>query len=99
MVLCIKNSIGQCILSTLRDNFRPPKNFRKEIDNILLYFCVHFRGVFVLYVVTKIWPKIDFYRYSYNVEERAAQRAIFAHLPFTTRSDRYNLSCSFLELL
>ena len=38
--------------------------------------------------LTKIWPKnIDFYRYSYNVRERAVQRAVFAPPPFTPGSD------------
>ena len=46
--------------------------------------------------LTKIWPKnIDFYRFSYNVVERT----VFAPPPFIPRSDRCNLSCSFLELL
>ena len=52
----------------------PSQSFRKEMDNILLHFYVHFRRVFVEFVVllTKILPKnIDFHRYSYNVLERA----------------------------
>ena len=44
-------------------------------------------------LLTKIWPKnIDFYRYSYNVGERAV---LPPPPPFTPKSDRFNLSCSF----
>ena len=32
------------------------------MNNILIYFYVHYRKVFVEFVATKIWPKnIDFY--------------------------------------
>ena len=59
--------------------FVPPKSFRKEMDNILLYLYVNFRVVFVVYVVLylKFGPKnIDFYCYSYNVGERTVHRAV-----------------------
>ena len=52
-----ENSIGH-LMRTSREYFRPPlptkKKFRKEMDNIY----VHFRRVFVEFVVllTKIWP-------------------------------------------
>ena len=42
-----KNTIGH-LLRISRDPFRPP-SFIKEMDNILLYLYVHFRGVFVVY--------------------------------------------------
>ena len=41
---------------------------------------------------------MDLYRYSYNVREKAVQRDAFCP-SFTSRSERCNLSCSFLELL
>ena len=46
------NSLGH-LLRTSRDSVRPPppQSFRKEMDNIWLYFLVHFRGVFVVFVV------------------------------------------------
>ena len=57
-----KNSIGH-LLRTSQDYFRtpppPPQSFRKEMNNMY----VHFRRVFVGFVVllTKIWPtNIDF---------------------------------------
>ena len=85
-----KNSIRH-LLRTSRDSFRPPppkeNSFRKEMDTIILYLYVHFRGVSVVFVVS--WPKkYLFYRYSCNFGERAVQRTVFAPPPFTPRSDR-----------
>ena len=68
------------------------------MNSILLYFyCTFSRSICcVCRTLTKIWPKnIEFYRYSYNVGERAF---VFAPPPFTPRSDRCNL-IFFLELL
>ena len=58
---------------------------------------VHFQRVFVEFVVllTKIWPKMLILLLQLSVEKRA----VFAPPPFTPKSDRCNLSCSFLYIL
>ena len=48
-----KNKIGH-LLGTSRDNFRPPPKkiiHRKEIDNLFIIFCVHFRKLFAEFVI------------------------------------------------
>ena len=90
-----KNSIGY-LLRTSREYFRPhSQSFRKEMNNIvyLLNFYVHFQRVFVEFValLTKIWLKILILM---------LERGLFSPpSPFTPRSDRCNLSRSFLKLL
>ena len=45
----------------------------------ITFLCIFLRIICCVFrTMTKIWPKnIDFYRYSYNVVERAVQRAVF----------------------
>ena len=82
-----KNSIDH-LLRTSRDYYRPPpppppKVLEKKWTLYLLYFYVHFRKVFVEFVVllTEIWPKnIDFYRYS-KMLERGLFRGLFLPPP------------------
>ena len=81
-----KNSIGQ-LLRTSRDSFRSSKVLDTKYT-IFLFLCTFSKSICCLCrTLTKIWPKnIDyFYRYSYNVGERAVQRAVFAPPPFTPR--------------
>ena len=59
---------------------------------------VHFQRVFVEFValLTKIWPKLLILLLQLSVGKRAC---MFPPPPFTPRSDRYNLSCSFYNYL
>ena len=63
-----KNSIGH-LLRASRDYFcHPPPP----------------KSLNVCRTLTKIWPKnIDFHRYSYNVRERAVQKAVVAPTPLS----------------
>ena len=75
-----ENSIGH-LLRTPRDYFRPPpkkKKFRKEMD----YIYVHFRRVFVEFVVLLAY-KYLFLALQLNV----GKRAVLPPPPFTPRSD------------
>ena len=57
-------------------------------------FYVHFQKVFVEFaaLLTKIWPKLLILLLQLSVGERA----VLLPSPFTPRSDRCNLSCSFI---
>ena len=78
-----KNSIGH-LLRTSHDSFRPPpKSFRKEMDNILLYFYVHFRVVFVVFCrnLSKIWPKNLIFTFTAIILERGLFIGLFLASP------------------
>ena len=84
-----KNSNGH-LLRTPRDSFRSPPKVLEKKWTIFYYIFMYIFEEYVLCLsyLSKIWPKnIDFYRYSYNVGERAVQRAVFAPPPFTSRSN------------
>ena len=92
-----RNSIGH-LLRTSRDNFRPSpkKSFRKEMDNIYVYY----RRAFVEFVVllTKSWLANYDFSVTAKCWREGGSKACFAPPPsFTQRSDRCNFIATYIN--
>ena len=88
----LHKSFGLLYIEDLRGLYLsspPPKPFEEKCTIYLLYLYVHFRRVYVEFVVLKLKFILLL---QLNVRERAVQWAVFdpPPLPFTPRSDRCN---------